>query len=173
MFRKVVFLLLQLIFLISCQKEVSTEQPIKDLATTFFEHYAERSDWQGFLDLYSDSVYFQDVIFRMELNGKTAFKTFYNWPDSNFMKHPEYPETLVLEDLAVNDSSAVGRGYFTPFYYGGMLYDDAKNMRFTMWLYFDQQGKIIRHIDFIEYPPSFLKSAAERLINEKSENETI
>lgn len=157
---------------ISCQKEISQERSIQNLATTFFDRYAQRSDWQGFLDLYSDSVYFQDVIFRMELKGKDAFRDFYNWPDSNFSKHPDYPKTLVLEGLAVNDSSAVGRGYFTPFYYGGTLYDEAKNMRFTMWLYFNQKGKITRHIDFIEYPPSFLVSAGERLMEEKVQKET-
>ena len=127
--------------------------------------YADRDDWEGFISLYSDDMAFQDIILRNSLRGKNAFKAFYNWPDTLFSKHPDYPETLVLQELVSNDSVAVGKGYFTPFYYAGALYEDWEHMRFTMILHFDHQGKIVKHVDWIEYPPSFLKEIAERLLN--------
>ena len=140
------------------------------LAETFFDHYETRSDWQGFLELYADDMVFEDVIFRYTYD-KERFINFYNWPDPSLKKHPDYPEVLVLKDLAITDSSAVGRGYFNPFYYDNVFYADTAHMRFTMWLYFNKEGKIKRHIDYIEYPPVFLKSAAERLMtNDTSGN---
>ena len=153
-------------FLFSCSGDPQKKSGPKNWGQDFFQHYADRSNWEGFLDLYDDQLYFEDVIFRMELNGKAVFKNFYNWPDTGFRKHPDHPESLILEDLAVTDSTAVGRGYFTPFYYNGVLYDNWKNMRFTIWLHFNNEGKITRQIDYIEYPPSFLKGAAERLMQE-------
>ncbi len=154
-------------FLFGCGINSQEKSEPKNWAENFFQYYADRSNWEDFLDLYGNEVYFQDVIFRMELRGKEAFKNFYNWPDTGFVKHPDYPQSLVLEDLAVTDSTAVGRGHFTPFYYNGVLYDNWKNMRFTIWLHFNKEGKITRQIDYIEYPPSFLKSAAERLMQEE------
>lgn len=152
------------------QVDNSKTTAVEEAANLFFDHYKTRADWPGFQDLYAENLVFEDVIFQYRYN-KPEFINFYNWPDSLLKKHPDYPEVLVLEDLALTDSSAVGRGYFTPFYYAGALYD-AEHMRFTMWLYFDKEGKITRHIDFIEYPPEFLKAAAERLIQEKSESST-
>ncbi len=139
---------------------------MEESAKRFFDFYKTRDNWEGFQDLYADDMVFEDVIFRFTYNKK-EFIDFYNWPDSLLSKHPDYPEVLVLQDLALTDSSAVGRGYFTPFYYDGRLHDDWRNMQFTMWLYFNQEGKITKHIDWIEYPPDFLKQAGESLLAEE------
>ena len=138
-------------------------------AQVFFKTYADRSDWEGFLSLYDEDMIFQDIILRKNLQGKEAFRAFYNWPDSLFSKHPDYPKTLVLEELVANDGAAVGKGYFTPFYYAGVLYEDWEHMRFTMILHFNEKGKITKHVDWVEYPPAFLKGIAERLLNSAKE----
>ena len=137
-----------------------------ELGSAFFDHYQKRDDWTGFLERYDENVEFIDVILRMKLEGVEEFAAFYNWPDTGFQKHPDFPSTLVLEELTLNDSTAVGRGYFNPFYYRGILYDDMDHMRFTMSLTFNEAGKIVRHVDFIEYPPEILQSVAERLLAE-------
>lgn len=140
------------------------ENRVNQLATDYFKIYADRTDWDGFQALYADDLIFEDVVFRYEFD-KEGFVNFYNWPDSLFKKHPDFPHTLVLQNLTVNDSTAIGSGYFTPFYYGGRLLSNDHHWRFTMELTFDKQGKIKRHKDFIEYDPEFMKSAAEALIN--------
>lgn len=139
------------------------ENSIKGQAAGYFEMYSERSDWQAFQDLFADDLVFEDVIFRYQFN-KEEFVSFYNWPDSAFKKHPDFPQTLVLINLTVNDSSAVGSGYFTPFYYGGQILSDDHHWRFTIELTFNKDGKIKYQKDFIEYAPEFMKSAAEALI---------
>jgi len=154
-----------LILSTACTATVNKNDKVEQPANKFFELYQIRDDWQGFQDLYADDMVFEDVIFQYTFN-KAEFIDFYNWPDSLLSKHPDFPEALVLEDLAITDSSAVGRGYFNPFYYAGVLYDDREHARFTMWLYFNKEGKITKHIDFIEYPAEFLKIAVERLLQE-------
>jgi len=132
-------------------------------ANTFFELYKARTDWQAFQDLYADDLVFEDVIFRYTYD-KPGFIGFYNWPDPLLSKHPDFPEVMVLEDLTFTDSTAIGRGYFTPFYYDGVFYDEGRYMRFIMALQVNEEGKINRHTDFVEYPPSFLKLAAENIL---------
>ncbi|MCE7994303.1 MAG: hypothetical protein HEP71_20120 [Roseivirga sp.] len=160
------FLLLFLL-LAACANPQEKVDFAREHAILFFDTYKARTDWKAFQDLYAEDLVFKDVIFRYTYN-KEEFINFYNWPDPLLEKHPDYPEVLVLEDLTTTDSTAMGRGYFTPFYYNGQLYDDAEHMRFVISLQFDEQGKIKRHTDFIEYPPQFLVGLAERLMNDST-----
>lgn len=158
-----------LFFLIAtaCTSPNTETSLARERALLFFDTYKARTDWQAFQDLYAEDLVFQDVIFRYTYN-KEEFINFYNWPDPLLEKHPDYPEVLVLEELTMTDSTAMGRGYFTPFYYSGQLYDDAEHMRFVISLHFDENGKIKRHTDFIEYPPEFLVGLAERLLKDST-----
>lgn len=153
-------ILVTVLFLLvsSCRNEQQIKT--RNRAEHYFEMYAQRSDWSGFIDQYADDLVFEDVVYGLSYD-KSQFVKFYNWPDTAFRKHPDYPQTLILEDLAVTDSSAVGRGYFTPFYFGGELMAMDHQWRFTIWLYFNEEGRISRHIDYIDYPAKFVKSAAE------------
>lgn len=142
----------------SCEKE--SKSLSAESAKRFFEMYQAREEWSSFQSLYADDLVFEEVSYALKYNRQEFFN-FYNWPDTSFRKHPDYAKSLVLEDLALTDSSAVGRGYFTPFYYQGTLMATDHQWRFTIWLYFDAAGKIKRHVDYIDYPATFLKSAAE------------
>lgn len=157
--------ILLLIILSAC----TTEKPnrAEDAANEFFDMYQARDDWQGFQGLYADDLVFEDVIYRLTF-GKQEFIDFYNWPDTAFSKHPDFPATLVLEELALTDSSAIGRGYFNPFYYSGVLLSFDHRWRFNIALEFNSNGKIIRHIDFIEYPPEYLKMVSDILLKQKN-----
>ncbi len=69
---------------------------------------------------------------------------------------------LTVESLVVNDSIAVGRGHFNPFYYHNNLIDTDWGMEFTIWLYFDKDLKINRQIDWIEYDSYTLEATIKR-----------
>ena len=56
----------------------------------------------------------------------------------------------------MNDSVAVGRGHLNPFYYYGKLIDVEWGMEVTFWLYFDENLKIKKQVDWIEYDPTVL-----------------
>jgi hypothetical protein len=153
--------------ILACTPPDNGREQVRAIAMEFFDYYKSREDWQGFLDLYAEDMVFEEVVFRYTYD-KQEFAAFYNWPDTLLKKHPDYPEVLVLEDLAVTDSTAMGRGYFTPFYYAGELYEDFEHMRFVITLHFNKEGKISRQTDFIEYPPEFLQGLPERLMTDSA-----
>ena len=156
--------MLALLILISaCTPTINKTDHVGQAAHKFFDMFKARN-WQAFQDLYAEDMVFEDLIYRLKYD-KNEFIKFYNWPDTTFSKHPDFPASLVLEGLALTNSSAIGKGYFNPFYYSSALFSFDHKWRFNISLSFDGQGKINHQIDFIEYPLVFLKNAAESLMD--------
>jgi hypothetical protein len=138
-------------------------QPLRDAqvrgwAEAYFQRYADRDDWQGFLDQYAAELEFEDPLANMRLVSREEFRAFYYWPDPAFSKHPEYPQTLVLDELLVQGRLTIGRGYFTPFKYQGFTYGDSEPMRFAIWLTWNREGKIVKQVDWIDYPAELIQA---------------
>ena len=106
--------------------------------------------------LYDEGLVFQDQLLKINYNSLSDFAAFYNWPDTNFQKHPDFPKTLIVEELICEDRVGVATGYFTPFYYKGKLYAMDAKFRFCIWLQFNEEGKIIKQTDWIAYPKAFI-----------------
>jgi hypothetical protein len=135
---------------------------VEQVAREYFATFAEREDWEKLLSFYRYDMQFEDIMLQIKIFNKEDFKSFYNWPEGDFQKAPPDAPHLVLQTLAVNDSAAVGRGYFNPFYYNGELNEWKWGSEFTIWLFFDEQLKIKRQIDFIEYPDWILEDVIAR-----------
>ncbi len=154
-------------FITSCNTSIPEEnkrsEAIKDQARAYFQTYAEREDWDQFLSYYAEDLQFEDAISQIHLDSLEAFKTFYDWPNPGFKKHPEYPEIFRLDDLVANDSIAVGRGVFFPFYWQDSLFSMEWDPTFTIWLWFDENLKINRQIDWVEYSGNVLIDIGKRI----------
>ena len=138
--------------LTNCAKPANeNKQAIRAAALSYFNTYAEREDWEKFLDHYSDSLFFEDKIAQIETKGIDEFKDFYNWPDPRYEKHEDHEDALILEELIIDGKTAVGRGYFTPLYWDGKLYTMEWGGSFTIWLHYNDDLKIDHQIDWIEY----------------------
>lgn len=136
---------------------------IEEKARDYFKTYAIREDWEAFLSFYAEDLQFEDAILQIHLDSLEAFKAFYDWPNPGFQKHPDYPEIFRLDDLVVDDSTAVARGLFYPFYWQDTLFSMEWDPTFTIWLWFDDSLKIRRQIDWIEYSGDVLMSVGKRL----------
>lgn len=155
----------------SCTSQVAPEtssptdrrSAVEKTARDYFQTYAMREDWDTFLSFYTEDLQFEDAILQVNLDSLEAFKAFYDWPNPEFQKHPDYPEIFRLDDLVVNDSVAVGRGLFYPFYWQDSLFWMDWEPTFTIWLWFDDSLKISRQIDWIEYSGNVLISVGNRL----------
>ena len=163
--------LVYVILLISCSTEIKEKKETKteliyQTAEAYFDTYAERKDWNKLLSFYSPQMTFEDVVLQMKLDSFSQFKKFYNWPDPGFKKLSDSQQSLVVESLVANDSMAVARGHFNPFYWHGEYIEPAWGMEFTMWLYFDENQKITRHIDWIEYDIPVWESVIKRIREE-------
>lgn len=162
-------LILILAFLISClpkaeERQIPRSDELKKTAEAFFQCFAERKDWDAFCAFYRTDMRFEDVSLQLQLDSLWQFKRFYNWPDTVnvFEKLSDDQAHLELSSLVVDDSTAVGRGHFNPFRYNGELIKADWGMEFTIWLYFDDDLKIKKQIDWIEYDGYTLENTIQR-----------
>lgn len=123
-------------------------------AKAYFDTYAMREDWQTFLDFYDETLYFEDLQFRLVCTNLDSFKRFYNWQNPAFKKVDDKKPILKLDQLLVNDSTAIGIGYFDSFYWQNDYVPGP--WEFAITLTFNYKGKIIKQTDFINYPIAFL-----------------
>ena len=143
--------------LIACEPaELPREQQTRATARAYFEVYEQREDWDSLLTFYRDDVHFKDANLSFEADGIEAFKDFYNWPDTNFRKIVPDQKHLVLQSMLVQDSVVVGQGRLSPFFWHNELQEWPED--FTIWLYFDQNMKIYRQIDWVRYPTWMIQS---------------
>ncbi len=158
MHRAIALILLLTGFALQASAQPMRDVKVRSWAEDYFARYAARDDWPGFVALFADDLVFEDPLANMSLVSREEFKAFYHWPDPSFSKHPDYPQTLVLEDLIVQGNRSIGSGYFTPFKYQGFTYAEDEPMRFTIWLTWSDDGKITKQIDWIDYPDELLQA---------------
>jgi len=140
------------------------ENEVKQKAQDFFETFAERSDWEKFCSFYREDVIFKDVILQLDLDSLWQLKRFYKWDEEGdrFKKLSPEQKHLTLESLIVEGPNVAARGHINPFYYDGNLIDSDWGMKFTIWLRFDDNLKIIEQRDWFEYDSSTLESMIKR-----------
>ncbi len=133
-------------------------------ASEYFDTFAERTDWEKLCSFYREDMKFTDIALQLEIDSLWQFKRFYKWDDtvSTFRKLTPDQKHLTVYSLVANDSVAVARGRVNPFYYNDELIDVSWGMEFTIWLYFDEDLKIKRQVDWMEYDPYVLESTIER-----------
>ena len=143
-----------LIFISLCFPIFLSAKPItKELTEDFFRIYAERKDFNAFMEYYADEVVFEDVLFDTQLNGKDKLADFFDWHRGEF-KRQGTNSILELKELVINGNIAIAQGVFYQFMYNDKLMGPWK---FMMRLEFNDKGKIISHQDWINYTPKTIK----------------
>ena len=143
---------------LGCEKPVKNHSIVRQQVESYVDTYAEREDWAKLLSFYSEDIQFEDLTMGLQLDGMEAFKDFYDWPDERFSKLTPDQKHMEVETMVVQDSIAVIKGHFNPFYWDGDLHDwkAEKRGQFTIWLFFNEKNKIIRQVDDISYPNSLI-----------------
>lgn len=141
-------------------KEAAIRQQAKD----FFATFAARTDWDKFCSFYREDVQFKDVALQIDLDSLWQLKRFYKWDEEGDRFKKLFPEQehLAVESLIVEGQTAVARGHLNPFYYDDTLIDVDWGMEFTIWLYFDENLKIVEQRDWFEYDSYTLESVIKR-----------
>lgn len=142
------FLSLIILGLLSCAKP---EHSIRPLVNEYYQVYAQRSDFDYFLSFYADSMELKDYVAGEHITGKTAFEEFIDWNNPDFSLIDSV--ALVIDNLILDGNKCVATGYFTPFRWGE---NEFSAMHFTTILTFNNDGKIILHEDWINYPNTLL-----------------
>lgn len=125
-----------------------TQVNLAQVANAFFAIYAKRQDTTSLLSFYADEAEIQDLVYGELVKGKPAITHFYDWHSGN-VKLLEN-DALKVTNQITQGNVVVTRGYFTPFLY----YDQPQGpWRFVIWLEFNQEGKIVKQYDWINYTP--------------------
>lgn len=154
----------------ACERPATEDSPaltrqelVEQRAKAFFTTFAQRSDWQKFCSFYREDLTFDDITLQIHLDSLWQFKRFYDWDNTKdvFQKLTPDQKHLSVETLIANDSVAVARGHLNPFYYHGELVDTEWGMDFTIWIYFDEDLRIWKQVDWFEYDPGVLEGVVK------------
>ena len=144
----IVFTLLGLVlYACSTEKEDSAENTVDN----FFETFNMRQEFDKFLGFYAEDVVLEDMINGDRVVGKEQLRNFFDWdnPDLKIIG----PNSLVVSEKIIEQNKAVVKGYFTKFLWQGTEFEA---MHFTTILTFNEAGKIIKQIDWINYPTTLV-----------------
>ena len=134
---------------LSCSTEVKPDIP--SIAAEYYKTYQQRADFERFLRFYDEDMVLEDIVFGERIEGKRGFAEFFDWDNPLFSKKDSV--ALVIEKQVIQGFEVVTQGYFTPFKWGDT---EVGNMYFTTLLTFNKEGKIIRHVDWINYPNNLI-----------------
>ena len=146
------FMLLMFLFLTGCA--TSDAGPIERNSVTaiaehYFAVYAERKDFERFIQFYAEDAQLTDVVYGNSVQGRNNIATFFNWSAGDFAAvNPG--AILEVHQQVVSGDLIVTSGVFLPFRYAGK---ELGPWEFTIWLELDEQGKIIKQQDWINYSP--------------------
>jgi hypothetical protein len=155
---RLAFISAVIIFVLSCE---GSNSDFEIIINDYYNTYAERQDFEKFLAFYDSSMVLEDMIYGNRVKGIENFRAFFDWPNPNFELRDSV--ALIVTNQVFNDLEVVTSGYFTPFSWGNI---DVEAMHFTTILTLNEEGKIIKHIDWINYPEYLIDFDSRKNSNE-------
>lgn len=141
------------------QQDSSIDKSVDD----FYRVFSQRQDFEQFLSFYAEDIVLEDMVNGDKIEGKEAMRNFFDWTNPNFELLGE--NALVVLEKVIDKNKAVVKGYFTPFRWGEAEFEA---MHFTTILTFNESGKIIKQVDWINYPATLVDYS-----NRKNSNDWI
>lgn len=144
---KILFLA-ALAMLASCQNK--EKDKAEEVAELFFETYANRKDYNKIKSFYNDSIAYENVIQNTStINFETGYllNNVLSWNDKAIAY--EGGKALKVNEIISNDTVVVVNGEFNSYTYNGFQF---LPMRFTTHLYLDKNYKIVKQVDWFNYP---------------------
>jgi len=138
-----------LLFTSSCSW--TAKQDITHVTQKYYETYQNHSDFESFMAHYDSNAVLEDINMASKIKGIKNLKEFFNWHNADLKILSK--KALEVEELIFDDQKAVAKGYFTPFQWKDIKYP---SMYFTTILLFNDQGKIIKQTDWINYPNNLI-----------------
>lgn len=148
-----IFTLLLFVFFLpkSVTAQHTSKNDIKPIVEAYYKSFQERSNFERFLSFYDEDIVLEDIINGDSIVGKKAFSDFFDWNNPNFKLLES--NSLIIKNQVIEGNRAVTQGYFTPFQWGERTFGP---MHFTTILTFNQKGKIVKHVDWINYPSTLV-----------------
>jgi|GEM_PF-1937451 len=129
----------------------SNQHTLQDTVDNYYQTYAERVDFEYFLTFYDSAMVLEDIVLGEKIEGIENFRAFFDWPNPNFEMRDSV--ALIVTNQVFGENEVITSGYFTPFSWGGV---EVEAMLFMTTLTFGKDKKIIRHVDWINYPSTLI-----------------
>ncbi|MFK7775036.1 MAG: hypothetical protein AB8F94_23045 [Saprospiraceae bacterium] len=147
--RNLIFFILISVFLSCTSNNQSIE--ITPVVSEYYKTYQINKNFERFIDFYAEEIELEDIINGDKIKGKENLKKFFNWNNPNLSRNDSL--ALIIEDQIIDKNKVVTKGYFTSFKWNET---QVEAMHFTSILYFNESKKIIRQVDWINYPSSLV-----------------
>ena len=157
--RKVFTLLIIGLCLSNCSTD--KDHALESIIEEYFETYDKRQDLDKFLDYYDNNIVFEDIINGDMIIGKSNLRNFLDWGNPNFKMLES--NSLKITEKIIQENKAAIKGYFTKFQWGE---NEFEAMHFTTILVFNDSGKIIKQVDWINYPANLVDYNKRKNSNE-------
>ena len=137
--------------------ETVQNEALKKVVEEYFATYSTRKDFSRFMSFYSENAVLDDVIYGARFEGKDSIAHFFDW-NYGAVEFDTTKGFVQINKMAVGQNFASVEGKFAPFKLQGQ---QNQAWRFTTWLTFNKDNKIILHVDYIDYPRELLQTTED------------
>lgn len=141
--------LLFLAIMFAAQVTANDNVNIQKSIDNYFNTYAQRKDFDKFMNFYANNAQLKDIIYGNELVGKASIRAFFDWDRGQFHTQSGGP-VLSIHSQVISGNNVVTRGVFEKFIFNGQTLGP---WQFILWHTFNDQGKISYQEDWINYSP--------------------
>jgi len=127
----------------------AAEANIEEVASEYFAIYASRKDFNKFMDFYEEQSVLKDVIYDVEVIGRSAIRNFFDWERGEFKTATAGP-ILSINNQIISGKTVISTGVFETFYFNG---EKLGPWEFVIWQEYNEVGKIVSQSDWINYSP--------------------
>ena len=142
----------------SCSR---TESSIDKIVEDYYKTFNKRQDFEKFLSFYDEEIILEDIVNGDRIIGKKELGNFFDWNNTNFKSLDK--NSLVIERTIIENNISVVKGYFSKFQWGDFKFEP---MHFTTILTFNESKKIVKQVDWINYPSSLVNYNERKNSNE-------
>lgn len=146
---RIVFIAILLLSLCSCANIGTGSDKNARVAQQFFQHYAKREDFVTFMSFYAEHAQLIDVVYGHHAQSKTEIRQFLDWQRGEFVLL-KGDNILTVSKQTSQANTVITQGYFHRFSYNGEIMGP---WLFSIILEFDNNHKIIKQTDWINYTP--------------------
>ena len=140
---------------------IDKDSAIERIVDDYYKIYNKRQDIDKFIGFYDNDILLEDIINGDRIEGKSDLKIFLNWGNLNFKILES--NSLKITEKIIKGNKAVVKGYFTKFQWGQIEFGP---MHFTTILTFNDSNKIIKQVDWINYPTGLVNYDERKNSNE-------
>lgn len=133
----------------ACSSIEKQSSEVEIVAQQYFSHYAKRDDFQNFLYFYAENAQLIDVVYGHHAQSKLEIAKFLDWQRGEFALL-DGDKVLTITEQVTQGSTVITQGYFHRFNYDGNVMGP---WLFSIILEFDDNNKIIKQTDWINYMP--------------------